>query len=72
MHTNTIEGFWSLVKRGLDGVNHQVGQNKLQGYLDSYTFRWNHRDDERPMFESIAERTVKVRDGQQGKYLPIR
>lgn len=70
-HTNTLEGFWSLVKRGLDGVNHQIGHNKLQGYLDSYTFRWNHRDDERPMFESIAERTVKVRDGKQGEYAPI-
>ncbi len=70
-HTNTIEGFWSLVKRGLDGVNHQVGHNKLQGYLDSYTFRWNHRDDERPMFEAIATRTAKVRDGQQGVYAPI-
>jgi len=59
-HTNTIEGFRSLVKRGLDGVNHQVGHNKLQGYLDSYTFRWNHRDDERPMFMTMLEQVEKV------------
>ncbi len=70
-HTNTIEGFWSLVKRGIDGVNHQVGSNKLQGYVDSYSFRWNHRDDERPMFQSIADRVIQVRDGQHGDYAPI-
>ena len=54
VHTNTIEGFWSLVKRGISGVNHAVGANHLQGYFDSYAFRWNHRDDETPMYESIA------------------
>src|SRR6202142_813735 len=39
VHTNTIEGFWSLVKRGIGGVYHQVGANYLQTYLDEYTFR---------------------------------
>ena len=39
VHTNTIEGFWSLVKRGISGVNHAVGANHLQGYFDSYAFR---------------------------------
>ena len=68
VHTNTMEGFWSLVKRGIDGVNHQVGRHKLQSYFDSYTFRWNHRDDKTPMFLSIAARAAKVRDGQHGDY----
>ncbi len=31
--TNTIEGFWSLVKRGLSGVYHSVGSGYLQTYL---------------------------------------
>jgi hypothetical protein len=35
---NTIEGFWSLVKRGIGGVYHQVFQKYLQSYLDEYTF----------------------------------
>ncbi len=52
-HTNTIEGFWSLVKRGVDGVHHVVGANHLQGYLDEYTFRWNHRDDLDSMFKTL-------------------
>lgn len=55
-HTNTIEGFWSLVKRGIDGVNHQIGSGHVQSYFDSYTYRWNHRDDEQPMFSSLLGR----------------
>ncbi len=59
-HTNTIEGFWSLVKRGLSGVNHVVSHKYLQGYLDTYTFRWNHRDDEQPMFVTLLDRIPSV------------
>ncbi len=42
IHTNTIEGFWSLVKRGLDGVYHSVSAKHLQGYLNEYAWRCNH------------------------------
>ena len=55
-HTNTIEGFWSLVKRGIGRVNHAVGAKYLQGYVNSYAFRWNHRDDEAPMFLQVLRR----------------
>jgi transposase len=55
-HTQTIDGLWSNVKRGIDGVNHAVSPHHLQGYLDSYTFRYNHRDDETPMFQSLLGR----------------
>src|ERR1700690_2741705 len=43
VHTNTIEGFWSLVKRGISGVYHSVGQKYLQSYLNEYSFRYNRR-----------------------------
>jgi transposase-like protein len=43
VHTNTIEGFWSLVKRGIGGVYHSVSQKYLQTYLDEYSFRYNRR-----------------------------
>ena len=59
-HTNTIEGFWSLVKHGIDGVHHVVSRKYLQGYLDSYTFRWNQRDDEIPMFLTMLCRMRKA------------
>ncbi len=44
VHTNTIEGFWSLVKRGIGGVYHQVSQKYLQSYLNEYAFRYNRRE----------------------------
>jgi transposase len=57
-HTNTIEGFWSLVKRGIDGVHHAVSAKYLQDYVNSYSFRWNHRNDEKPMFLQILSRLI--------------
>jgi transposase len=55
VHTNTIEGFWSLVKRGIGGVYHSVSRKYLQSYLDEYAFRYNRRDSNEPMFVSILE-----------------
>lgn len=71
VHTNTIEGFWSLLKRGISGVYHSVSEKHLQRYLNEYAFRYNHRDDERALFATVGERTKKVRAGQHGKYAPI-
>jgi len=53
VHTNTIEGFWSLVKRGIDGVYHSVSPQYLQSYINEYSFRYNHREDEAPMFQTF-------------------
>lgn len=53
IHTNSIEGFWSLVKRGISGVYHSVSSKHLQSYLDEYSFRYNHRSDETSMFKII-------------------
>jgi transposase-like protein len=55
-HTNTIEGFWSLTKRGISGVYHAVSPKYLQSYLNEYEFRYNHRNDETPMFELFLNR----------------
>ena len=53
IHTNTIEGFWSLVKRGIGGVYHSVSKKYLQTYLNEYSFRYNRRNDDQPMFTSL-------------------
>lgn len=58
-HTNTIEGFWSLVKNGLRGVYHNVGRHYLQTYLDEYGFRYNHRFDAQPMFTTFLHQIEK-------------
>ena len=39
--TNNIEGFWSLVKRGLLGIYHFTSKKHLQRYLDEFVFRFN-------------------------------
>jgi len=59
IHTNTVEGFWSLIKRGIGGVYHAVSQKYLQTYLDEYTFRYNRRDQGNLLFKSILAEVSK-------------
>jgi hypothetical protein len=60
VHTNTIEGFWSLVKRGIGGVYHSVSAKYLQSYLDEYSFRYNRRDSGNLVFSSILARVGEM------------
>ena len=55
-HTNTLEGFWSLLKRGISGVYHSVSEKWLQNYINEYGFRYNHRKDDKPMFLTVLEK----------------
>lgn len=58
VHTQTIEGFWSLTKNGIRGVYHSVSKKWLQGYLNEYAWRYNHRDDPRAMFRLLLRRAT--------------
>lgn len=60
IHTNTIEGFWSLIKRGIGGVYHSVSHKHLQMYLDEYSFRYSHRLDTEPMFLTFLRQVAKA------------
>jgi transposase-like protein len=60
VHTNTIDGFWSLVKRGIGGVYHSVSAKYLQSYLDEYSFRYNRRDSGNLVFSSILARVGEM------------
>lgn len=46
VHTQGIENFWSLFKRGVVGSFHQVSVKHLPRYLDEFTFRFNNREAE--------------------------
>jgi transposase len=61
-HTNTIEGFWSLLKKGISGVYHGVSTEHLQSYLDEYVFRYNNREitGRRGMFDAFLSRIEKA------------
>jgi len=63
VHTNTIEGFWSLLKRGIFGVYHFTSKKHLQIYVDEFVFRYNSRkisESERfnILLENIENRTT--------------
>ena len=58
VHTNTIEGFWSLVKRGIGGVYHSVSRKHLQGYLNEYAWRYNMRHEARGRFQLLLLRAT--------------
>jgi len=41
--TNTVEGFFAIMRRGLDGIYHSVSVKHLPKYVGEYEFRWNAR-----------------------------
>src|SRR5205823_296391 len=43
VHTNTAENFFSVLKRGIDGVYHHVSEAHLPRYLSEFDFRYNTR-----------------------------
>ena len=63
VHTNTIEGFFSSVKRGLNGIYHSVSKEHLHRYMSEFEFRYNYRDLE------DGPRTLMAIKGAEGKRL---
>lgn len=56
-YTNTIESFWSLLKRGIVGQYHHVTAQHLDAYIDEFCFRYNHRGNEE-IFELFIQKSV--------------
>lgn len=63
IHTNTIEGYFSIFKRGMKGVYQHCNSKHLKRYLAEFDFRYNERD------LTDAERTTIMLQGIVGKRL---
>jgi transposase-like protein len=59
-HTNTVEGFFGNLKTGIRGNYKKVSHRWLQGYLNEFTWRYNHRHDGRSMFLTLVARGASV------------
>lgn len=59
VHTNTLEGFWSLLKRGVIGQYHYVTAKYLNNYINEFCFRYNNRDNT-SIFEITILKALKV------------
>lgn len=53
IHTNGIESFWAVVKRGVYGIFHNISVKYMQRYIDEFCFRLNHRN-ENEAFETLV------------------
>lgn len=69
IHTNTIEGFFSIFKRGMKGVYQHCGHNHLNRYLAEFDFRYNNRV---ALGMNDTERADKLLRGIIGKRLSYR
>ena len=61
VHTNTIEGYFSIMKRGINGMYHHVGPQHLKRYLAEFDFRYNER---MALNVTDAERAEKAVSGR--------
>jgi transposase-like protein len=68
-HTNTIEGYFSILKRGIYGVYQHVSEHHLKRYLAEFDFRYNERV---ALGVDDAERMRKALVGIVGKHLTYR
>lgn len=69
VHTNTIEGYFSIFKRGMSGVYQHCQEKHLHRYLAEFDFRYNHRAG---LGYSDADRMVASIPGIVGKRLTYR
>ncbi len=66
VHSNTIEGFFSIVKRGINGIYHAVSKEHLHRYMAEFEFRYNNRK-----LEDGERMTAAIR-AAEGKRLTYR
>jgi transposase-like protein len=68
IHTNTVEGYFSLLKRGIIGTFHHVSEQHLQRYVDEFDFRYNNRQALGVDDQQRAAQVVKQLGGKRLTY----
>lgn len=69
IHTNTVEGYYSIFKRGMKGIYQHCGEKHLHRYLAEFDFRYNHRT---ALGFTDGERAALAMKGIEGKRLTYR
>jgi len=59
IHTNSIEGFWSQLKRSINGTFHHVSKQHLQSYVNEFVYRYNLRRAENPIFSDLSAKVAE-------------
>jgi hypothetical protein len=59
-HTNNLEGFWSQLKRSINGTYHSVSPKYLQTYVNEFAYRYNRRNDVTPLFRSMIAKVLML------------
>ncbi|WP_316353625.1 IS1595 family transposase [Candidatus Trichorickettsia mobilis] len=59
-HTNNLEGFWSQLKRSINGTYHSVSPKYLQTYVNEFAYRYNRRNDITPLFKSMIKKVLML------------
>ncbi len=59
VHTNTIEGFWATLKRGVFGIYHHISNKYAENYISEFCFRYNNRNNVN-VFDLVLRKSILV------------
>lgn len=60
VHVNTLEGFWSQLKRSINGTHHAVSPKYLQQYVNEFSWKYNYRSVITPLFHLMLLQVVRL------------
>jgi transposase len=61
-HTNGLECFWSQLKRSINGTFNSVSRKDLQKYVNEFSYRYNRRKSDLPLFLHLVTDVAALRD----------
>ena len=60
VHVNSLENFWSHVKRSVRGTHKVISKKYLQSYLDGFVFHYNNRHNDNQRFLTLLDALLRV------------